>query len=162
MVATDLSSNRCAVDILETIPVVMHFLKAKVKDHAGTNASLPQIRVLGFINMHPGASLSKVADHMSISSATASSIVDRLVQKGLIERKEHPTERRFVELNLTPEGKQHFKELHLYASTQLSALLKKLPDTKVNQVIDAMNTLRSLFSQSNACTEDRKELDECS
>ena len=147
MVATDLSSSRCAVDILETIPVIMHFLKTKVKDYAGTNASLPQIRALGFINMHPGVSLSKVADHMSISNATASTIVDRLVQKGLVERKGHRTERRFVELNLTPEGRQQFQQLHLHASNQLSDLLKELPEDQLSQLIAAMDTLKMVFAQ---------------
>jgi DNA-binding MarR family transcriptional regulator len=159
MVATDLSAKRCAVDILETVPVVMHFLKAKVKDYAGTNASLPQIRALGFIKMHPGASLSKVADHMSISSATASSIVERLVQKGLVERKDHRLERRFIELNLTPEGKKQFNELHLYASSQLSDLLKELPDAQLANLLEAMKTLRTVFEQNNPGVDGNNESD---
>lgn len=152
MVAADLSPNRCAEEMLETIPAVMRFLRARVKDQAGNSASLPQIRVLGFLSLHPAASLSKVADHLGVSNATASSLVDRLVQKGLVERREHAAERRFVELKLTSEGNQQFKELHLYASAQLTTLLKELPDAKVTQVIDAMNILKDLFSEQDQTT----------
>ncbi|MFX4639379.1 helix-turn-helix domain-containing protein, partial [Acinetobacter baumannii] len=74
--------------MIETIPAVMRFLRTKVKDHAGSSTSLPQIRTLGFLSMNPGASLSKVAEHLGVSNATASAVVDRLVQKGLVERKE--------------------------------------------------------------------------
>ena len=150
MVAADLSSNRCAADMIETIPTIMRFLRSKVKDHAGSGASMPQIRVLGFLNQNPGASLSKVSEHLGVSNATTSSIVDRLVQKGLVERKEHPAERRFVELKLTSQGNRQFKELHLHASTELSAVLKDLPDAKVTQVIDAMNILKTLFSEQDS------------
>ena len=145
MVATDLSSNRCAAEMIETIPAIMRFLRSKVKDHAGASASMPQIRVLGFLNENPGASLSKVSEHLGVSNATASSIVDRLVHKGLVERREHAAERRFVELKLTPDGDRQFQELHFHASSELSAVLKDLPDAKVAQVIDAMNTLKNLF-----------------
>jgi len=147
MVATNLSSQRCAADMLETIPAVMRFLRAKVKDRAGINGSLPQIRTLGFLNRYPGASLSKVADHLGVSNATASAIVDRLVHKGLIERKEHPAERRFVELKLTQAGSHHFQDLHLKASSELSAVLSYLPDAKVAQIIETMSILKSLFNE---------------
>ena len=58
----------------------------------------------------------KLAEHLGVSSATASATVDRLVQRKLIERSEHPHERRFVELKLSKLGTVHFQELHQYAA----------------------------------------------
>jgi DNA-binding MarR family transcriptional regulator len=133
---------------MDTIPSIMRFIRNQVKSHAGNSASLPQIRILGFLSANPGASLSKVAEHLGVSNATASAIVERLVQKKLVERKEHPEERRFVELKLTSEGVSQFQKLHLHASSQLSELLSDLPAQKVAKVIEAMNILKEIFGET--------------
>jgi DNA-binding MarR family transcriptional regulator len=145
MVTVEVTSSRCAADLLDTLWSIMRFIRNKVKDQTGSTSSMAQVRVLGFLHEHPGASLSKLAEHLGVSSATASATVDRLVQRKLIERTEHPHERRFVELKLSILGTAHFQELHQFAVAELARTLSPLPEKKVLKVMEAMAILREAF-----------------
>jgi DNA-binding MarR family transcriptional regulator len=68
--------------------------------------SMAQINTL-FRLYHTGeCGVSDVGDHLGVTNAAASQMVDRLVQQGLLERDEHPEDRRAKKLTLTPQGQQ--------------------------------------------------------
>ncbi len=145
MATVEVNSSRCAAELMDSIWSIMRFIRNKVKDQTGSTSSIAQVRILGFLHENPGASLSALAEHLGVSSATASATIDRLVQRKLVERTEHPHERRFVELKLSITGTQHFQELHQYAVSELSRALAPLPEKKVLKVMEAMSILREAF-----------------
>jgi DNA-binding MarR family transcriptional regulator len=98
------ASLACAKQVVETVPMIMRLIRSGVRSQGGT--SLPQMRVLGLLSRQPGASVSDVAAHLDVTIPTASALVDRMVKKHLVDRKEDPTERRRVVLTLTAEGKE--------------------------------------------------------
>lgn len=99
-------SQECAARVMETIPLLMRFIRADMRTHSAECLSIPQLRSLAFLKRNPGASLSEVAEHLGVTCATASTTIERLVQRNLVQRTDHPQERRRVVLNLTEEGKQ--------------------------------------------------------
>ena len=62
---------------------------------------MPQFRALGVVRRHPGASLSVVAGHIGLTTASVSKLIDSLVKKGLVTRADSPDDRRKVVLNAT-------------------------------------------------------------
>ena len=111
---------------METVPLVMRFIRAEMRAHSAAFLSIPQLRSLAFLNRNPGASLSEVADHLGVTCATASATIERLVQRNLVERYHHPQERRRVVLNLTDEGKYHLQQSQDQTRTQIAEMLKGL------------------------------------
>jgi DNA-binding MarR family transcriptional regulator len=66
--------------------------------------SMTQLHTL-FRLHHAGiCGVTDVGDHLGVTNAAASQMVDRLVQQGLIERAEDPSDRRVKQLSLTPKG----------------------------------------------------------
>src|SRR4030095_202159 len=76
------TADRCARDVMEIVPVVMRVIRAEMRLRGGRCASVPQLRALGLVHRHPGASLTEVAVHLGVTPATASVLVDRLVRRG--------------------------------------------------------------------------------
>lgn len=66
--------------------------------------SMPQIMALLRVHYHGPCGVSDVADHLDVSKAAASQLVDRLVQQGLLSRWEHPADRRVKLVALTEDG----------------------------------------------------------
>jgi DNA-binding MarR family transcriptional regulator len=62
--------------------------------------TLSQLRVLHLLRDHP-ASCGQLAEHLGITPSTATALIDRLVRRGLIERRPHPGDRRVIELTLS-------------------------------------------------------------
>ncbi len=56
------------------------------------------------VNRRPGMSQSELADMMEIEKAPAGKIVDRLEEKGWIERRAEPSDRRIKRIYLTGQG----------------------------------------------------------
>lgn len=66
--------------------------------------SMAQFGILMHLNYQHGCGISHLGEHMDISAAAASQLVDRLVQHGLVERAEDPNDRRAKVLTLTSKG----------------------------------------------------------
>lgn len=49
-----------------------------------------------------------IAEHLAITTAAATSLIDRLVRDGFVERARHPEDGRSRIITLTPKARQHF------------------------------------------------------
>src|SRR6266508_5869871 len=77
-----------------------------MQDWQSLNMSMAQLKVLMTLSFKGENSISKLAEALRITHPTASQLVDRLVQAGLIERVEQATDRRFTLARLTEAGEQ--------------------------------------------------------
>ncbi|MFM9939011.1 MAG: MarR family winged helix-turn-helix transcriptional regulator [Hyphomicrobiaceae bacterium] len=66
----------------------------------------PQWQAIVRLKRRPGASQSELADMMEIEKAPAGRIVDRMVEKGWIERRPDPSDRRINRIYLTELGER--------------------------------------------------------
>jgi DNA-binding MarR family transcriptional regulator len=111
MMAVQSTDERCAREIMETVPVVMRFIRKEMRRQGSSFLSVPQLRTLVYLDRCPGTDLSGVADHLGVTPATASAVVKRLVHQGLVKRKAHPHKRRHVVLTLTRSGSQRYRQV---------------------------------------------------
>src|SRR5205807_10147691 len=66
--------------------------------------TMAQLKVLLTLAFEDEATIGKIAETLGIGPPTASHLVDRLVQAGLVERVERSTDRRYTLASLTPQG----------------------------------------------------------
>ncbi len=147
MVATEPTSTICSKEILESIPVVMHYLRRGIRRELGDKASIPQIRALSFIRRNPTSTLTTVSEYLAVSNATTSSIVDRLVKKGLVSRTEDPKERRCLQLSVTPKGQEEYRVVQEVAIAELTRVLTRLPDDQVRQIQEGLRILKEALEE---------------
>jgi len=85
--------------------------------------------------------VSDIADHLGFSDAASSQMVDRLVQRGFIERKEDPDDRRVKKLTLTEEGKDIVKKAMSSKMQWIEGLTLELTSTQQLTVAEALEIL---------------------
>ena len=98
---------------------------------------------------HSGAcGVSDIGDHVGISNAAASQMIDRLVQMGLVERKEHIADRRVRHLTLTKKGctlAEKGVEAHSRWMKNLTEVLSEAQQAEISsvlaQLIEAANQI---------------------
>jgi len=132
--------------LLEVVPLIMQDVRSEMRSRRSLDLTVPQFRTLAFVNRNEGPSLWEVASHMGLTPPSMSRLVDGLIERGLMARKDHPADRRRVRLTVTAHGRAI-----LEASTRgtLSYLAEKLEglDAGKREVIDqAMETLRTAFA----------------
>jgi len=143
--ATASTPELCAREVMETVPLVMRFIRTEMRSRRAPSLSVPQLHVLTFLRREPGAPLSSVAEHLGVTRSTASAIVDRLVRRKLVSRTAHPQERRCVVLTLTTAGAQHLQQARDAACAHIAQVLAGL------SVADLLQVTEGLALLGNAC-----------
>lgn len=146
-VITKAAAERCAREVVETIPLIMRFIRREMRRQRGPFLSVPQLRTLLFLSRCPGADLSSTAEHLGVSRPTASAIVNRLVRKGLVNRTGHPQKRRFIILTLTRSGSQHLRHAREAACAVVAGVLGRQPPVELQRVEEAMALLGKVFKE---------------
>lgn len=85
----------------------MHEFAQFMRSHG---LSMPQVTTMLHLYYRGHCGVSDIADHLDVTRAAASQMVDRLVQLGWLERSEHPQDRRIKRVDLTPEGRSLVQE----------------------------------------------------
>jgi DNA-binding MarR family transcriptional regulator len=133
--------ERCAHEVMDTIPLVMRLIRKEMRSRTAPSLSVPQLRVLTFLQHGPGASLARVTEHLGVSRSTASALVDRLVRRQLVSRTVDPQERRCVVLTLTPAGAQHLRQACAATCAQLAQVLAGLSAADLRRVTEGLTLL---------------------
>ncbi|OLP19849.1 hypothetical protein BST81_03485 [Leptolyngbya sp. 'hensonii'] len=143
--ASNGTPEECAADLMEAIHPIMQFIRMEMRSHRSPTLSVPQFRVLAFLNHHPGASLSEVAEHLGVTRATASTMTDRLVQRGLVDRVESPFERRHIMLKLTELGNSQLQQMQEVTCSRISELLGGLTSEELTRMSETLVKLEKIF-----------------
>lgn len=105
-----------------------------------SDLSLPQYRLLAFLSDGEWAA-SALADWLSVSRPSITGLVDGLVERGFVERRESPTDRRRVMHQLTGTGRSHLAAASQRLGETLDELLAHLDDGEQRRVLDGLDLL---------------------
>ena len=141
--------EEAALDVLETVPLVMRVMRSEMRRHRQAGLSVPQFRALAFARSQPGASLNNLAEHLGLTPASTSKMVDGLVERGLLERKTSIEDRRRITLTLTPSGYTVWKESFQLTQAYLAKRLSRLSETEREKLRNSMRMLHTLFEEGS-------------
>lgn len=141
--------EQCAIELMDTVPSIMQFIRWEMRSQRDSSLSVPQFRVLAYLNRYPGSSLSDVAEHLGVTRATASAMTERLVQRGFIDRAERPEERRHVVLNLTEMGAAHLQQSRKKTGEDIALLLESLSQEQLDNLSEGLRILKKVFDSSS-------------
>ena len=67
--------------------------------------SMAQLHVLNLVESHGEMAMSRLADMLDVSLSNATGLIDRVEERGFVERIRVATDRRMVMVRLTPAGR---------------------------------------------------------
>jgi DNA-binding MarR family transcriptional regulator len=89
---------------------------------------------------HP-TGVTDIGEHLGVSSAAASQMLERLVEEGLIQRSENPADRRMKTLILTEKGHKIIKETINARLGWFEELVESFTDAEKEQIISALELI---------------------
>lgn len=121
------------------------FMKHRIHDlirfSKGAGISMPQLSALFHLHHGNECGVSNIGEHLGVTNAAASQMIDRLVQNGLVERTEDPTDRRVKQLKLTEKGTSLIQEGVELRRRWIEDLTNALTNEEQEKIIAALNTL---------------------
>lgn len=132
-----------------------HSMRSFLQYNRDNGFSMSQTNALFHLNRKGRCAVSDLGDHLEISNAATSQMLERLVQQGLISRDEDSQDRRVKKITLTDKGKLVVKEGLEARQHWLLQLETLLNDEEKEKIVVA---LEILIDKSNQL-ENTPELD---
>ncbi|MCU0651036.1 MAG: MarR family transcriptional regulator, partial [Candidatus Omnitrophica bacterium] len=94
-----------AQSLIEIMPEVIRGLwKREINELTSGTITPPQIFILIYLNKAAQLRMTDVARYLSVTTAAATGLVDRLVKAGYVQRVYDPSDRRIIKVKLTSKG----------------------------------------------------------
>lgn len=104
--------------------------------------SMSQLHVMHLLESHGDMPMSRLAEMLDVSDSNATGLIDRVEERGFVERLRVATDRRMVMVQLTPAGRQLLDEIETVREGILSQVLDQLQPSQLNGVATALRDLR--------------------
>ena len=111
-----------------------------------SNVSLSQMHVLWLLQHQGEMSMGRLAELLDVSLSNATGIIDRMEEKGFIERVRVPDDRRLVLVRPGAAGIRALSETETSKRDRMRAVLGHLPASERPIVLAALRSLRRALS----------------
>lgn len=129
--------------LLKLIDLVGQQIHEKVcdLDEVAYKFSLSQLKVLKLVWLSEAIAMTDIAKHLKIKPASATSLVDRLVQQGWLERKADDNDRRKVYISLVEDKKTEWGVRHEKEMKKMADYMSALNESQSEEFINILETL---------------------
>ena len=104
--------------------------------------SMTHLHILWLLDHHGDVPMSRLADHLDVSLSNATGLVDRMEERGLVERVRVPDDRRVVLVRVAAEGIRVRDEVEAMRQDRMRAILARLDPIQLDGVLKATIDLR--------------------
>jgi DNA-binding MarR family transcriptional regulator len=103
--------------------------------------SMTHMHVMWLLQHHGDLPMSRMAELLDVSLSNATGIIDRMAERGLVERVRVPDDRRVVLVRIAPSGLQSLDEMEAVKQDRLQAILGRLDAAQLGRVETALKDI---------------------
>lgn len=130
------------INLNYTVKQLSHKFNQNLKKHDITEPQYNVLRVLRGFRSEELISIGFIKERMLDTSSDVSRIVDKLFERGLLDRKECPNDRRQKSLQITDKGMALLDEM-FYCEKEVDNLLTKLSPEEVSELNRLLDKIRA-------------------
>ena len=111
------------------------------KDWLRLNLTMPQLKVVLLLFVDGPSRMGEIASALGVSLATATGVVDRLVERDILVREDDPDDRRVVLCQLSGKGKELIGGLWQLSQDQIRELMGSIAARKLLLITEALEVI---------------------
>jgi DNA-binding MarR family transcriptional regulator len=127
------SQERIEDSILTASRIMVNMLAESLMHVGEKQITVPQFRILDMINSHTDKP-AEIARMLDVSPPAISFLLEKLEEKGLIERNLSTVDRRRIELALTEKGAGLVRRVNTYRKQYLKKVLQQMDESSRSQL----------------------------
>lgn len=135
------SAAEDVVDSVLTASRVLVAVAARSLAGVAVDVTLTQYRSLVVLASRGPQGVAGLAEAVGVSSPAASRLCERLVRKGLVQRREDDQDRRAVRLSLTPGGRELVDAVTAARRREIGRLVAAVPPERRASLVGALRAL---------------------
>ena len=111
-----------------------------------SNVSMSQMHVMWLLQHQGEMSMSRIAELLDVSLSNATGIMDRMAERGLVERVRVPNDRRLVLVKPAAAGLEALSQTETSKRARMRAVIGHLSAAERHVVLSALRSLRRALS----------------
>ena len=115
--------------------------------------SMSHLHVMWILQSHGDLTMTHLAEMLDISLSNATGLVDRMEERGVIDRIRVPDDRRIVQVSLSDHGRELLAEVDLVRSDLVATVLRHLDATQLDGLLHTLADLRQAMQEARAAGE---------
>jgi DNA-binding MarR family transcriptional regulator len=119
----------------------------RLRQEAGTDLSPSQLAALATIERHGPLAPSDLAERERIRRPTATRVLSRLVEAGLVERIPDPADGRSAIVSVSSEGRALLRRLRRRKTAYLATRIRDLPPQDLSALARATEVLEAILAR---------------
>lgn len=125
--------------VAEFINRQTHFHRLDAWEELGM--TIPQLRTLVLLEQMEPMRMGSISTHLDRALSATTTVVDRLVEKGLVARSSDPDDRRVVLCELTELGRSTIDRLWRVGTDRIEMIMDVLEPEQIETVLSALDLL---------------------
>jgi DNA-binding MarR family transcriptional regulator len=125
--------------------------------------SMSHLHLMSMLDRHGQLPMSRIAELLDVSDSNATGLIDRMEERGFVERIRHPDDRRVVLVRVSERGQQILTDIEVVRDDLMRRVLARLDDGQLDRLRQAAEDVNAgvvavaqdepdLFSHANAHT----------
>ena len=139
--AIETTAHECLLNILYTGTMIYKVSYAYFRKYGITDAQFNVLIQLKYAQAHT-LSQADLGRRLVVNKADMTGIIDRLEKAGLVERTDHPRDRRINVIRITGKGKTVVDKLEPGYFEGVKKLLSAIPEADIKKMIKGMERIR--------------------
>jgi DNA-binding MarR family transcriptional regulator len=111
------------------------------KEWLEMDITMPQLKTMLLLFLNGPMRMSDLASDLGVTLATATGLIDRMVEKGIVLRQDQPEDRRVVLIGLSTEGQAMISKLWESSKIKARELLESLDANSLRTFGDILKTM---------------------
>jgi DNA-binding MarR family transcriptional regulator len=144
------------VDIIADFRATMTRIKCASSERLlRLGISMAQLNILYTLQRSGDMTMSRLADGLNVSDSNATGLIDRMEERGFVERTRVPEDRRIVMVRLTDAGRRLLDEVDALSDELLRSTLSRVKPSQLAGIASAVAELRAAVESATSGAPDR-------
>ena len=133
------------IELVDTLNREYHV--EALEEWRGIDMTIPQIKTLVLLHNTEQMRMTGIANYLGSTLSASTNIIDRLVDKGLVERDSDPDDRRVVICKLTGAGQKTVNAFWSTGSPRVELVARRLDYDQLKLVVDGLQLISSAVKE---------------
>ncbi len=147
---TPLDRETVAAQMMAQLALVLREMKCVGSQRLlRRGVSMSNLHVMSMLERHGEMTMTGIAEALDVSVSNATGLVDRMEERGLIERVRDLEDRRVVHVRLTETGRTALAEIEVFRDEALGRIIHELDDRQLASLAASLDDLRDAVARVN-------------
>ena len=139
--------ERYTKELWDTIILIIHGFRASVTMGEDTELTFPQIMLLMELQRSGTCSMGELSKRLRITQGVATRMVDRLLEKGMVERERDTDDRRVVLVSPTQKGSVIARDIEKLNREKMVELFRLVPAKEREDLLALLKEIERQFEK---------------